>query len=403
MNAILLIKNIFGVELKDISEVYETEPVGYKNQGKFLNMAIEIETNKEPLKLLEHFKFIEECLGRKRDIVWGPRTIDIDILIFEHSKLNTPELTIPHKHMLERAFVLVPLRDIYKYEDIEFGRLLETCCDKNDIKKHEYDIKRVLTKDCIIHLRNIDSTNSFAKKIASAGCDSGTVIVADHQTDGRGRLGRSFSSSNNKGLWMSIILRPDIILKELQIITLATSVAVTRTIKEITGIEAMIKWPNDIMINGKKICGILTEMNSTEGKVNFVVIGIGINVNQELEDFEEELRKIATSIKISAREIYKKKETDYKLPKFDKIRILKVLLRELDDIFAQIFQGKSSEILSEWKASSITLGKRVQVKDGNMVYVGFAENITEEGRLVIRCSEGVIEVLSGEVVVKSII
>lgn len=250
----------------------------------------------------------------------------------------------------------------------------------------------------IAHLGEVDSTNNYAKKVALEGCEEGTIVTADYQTSGRGRLGRSWDSSGKKGVWMSLVLRPDIPFEEIQIITLAASVAVVKAIKEVAHIEAGIKWPNDIIINGKKVCGILVEMNMEIDRINFMVLGIGLNVNQQANDFPEEIRDKATSLKISMEQSYDVKKT------LKRSELIKVILLKFEEIYDKVICGAYEEIISEWKKYSVTLGKEVSMTYKDKQCIGIAEGITKEGKLIVRCADGTVkEVLSGEVSVRGLL
>ena len=147
-----------------------------------------------------------------------------------------------------------------------------------------------------MHFDTIDSTNTKAKELARLGESEGTVIISEEQTLGRGRLGRKWISPKHKGIWMSLILRPEINPAYVSRITLIGAAAVNRAIGEM-GISTYIKWPNDIILGNKKICGILTEMSGELDKINYIVMGIGVNVNTNVQNFPEEINHIATSIR----------------------------------------------------------------------------------------------------------
>lgn len=240
----------------------------------------------------------------------------------------------------------------------------------------------------------IDSTNNYAKKAAAEGCSDGTLVVAECQTAGRGRLGRPWESSDKKGIWMSIVLKPCISPEEVQVITIAAAVAVVDAIYKATGIETGIKWPNDILLEGKKVCGILTEMSCEMERVNFLVIGMGINVNQDGEDFPEELRNTAISLKMhgGVEGILRRSE------------IIKQILYEMEKQYDKIKMGKTDEIIEEWKKKSVTLGKLVRANIRNTEITGTAVDITEDGKLVVKSADGEeLEVLSGEVSVRGLL
>lgn len=250
----------------------------------------------------------------------------------------------------------------------------------------------------ILYFDVIDSTNNYAKKIASEGCAEGTVVIADSQTSGRGRLGRAWNSAQKAGIWMSVVLRPAIAPEDVQVITIAASVAVVSAIKRVAGIEAGIKWPNDIILDRKKVCGILTEMNSEMERVNFLILGIGINVKQDPEEFPEELRSKGTSLRAHAR------EKGIALEEFDRNRLIKALLSELERLYSKISCGRTAEIIDRWKKHSVTLGKEVRISARNYECSGIAVDITDDGKLVVNCADGVTrEVLSGEISVRGML
>jgi len=280
----------------------------------------------------------------------------------------------------------------------------------------------------IIYLDNVDSTNNYAKKISSEGCLEGTVVVSEQQSSGRGRLGRDWHSERGKGIWMSVVLRPSIESERVQIITLAAAVAVVKAINYVTGIETGIKWPNDILLDGKKLCGILTEMSSEVERINYLILGIGINVSQSKNDFPENLREQATSLKIFSQSL---NNEDFVV--FNRSEIIKSVLFELEQMYNKINNGGSnciatqtdialqqevaplsviapqlniapqSAIATEWRKYSITLGKEISIATRNAEIRGIAEDITDEGRLIVLCNDGVRrEVLSGEVFMRNI-
>ena len=268
---------------------------------------------------------------------------------------------------------------------------------------NEFEVANGLTNSLIgnkiVCIKEVDSTNFYARKIALEGAEDGTVVIADAQTAGRGRLGRSWASMAGKGIWMSVVLRPQISPEEVQIITLGASVAVVKAIYEATGIKTGIKWPNDIVYQGKKLCGILTEMNSEVEMVNFLILGIGINVNHIASDFPDEIRDFATSLSLCSDEIDKKY-----VKLFRRSDIIKKLLYELEKIYNKIKKGAVKDIIDDWKKYSATLGKQVRVMYKNDTYTGTALDIREDGRLVVQCDDGYTrDVYSGEVSVRGIL
>lgn len=242
----------------------------------------------------------------------------------------------------------------------------------------------------IINYQTLGSTNELAKSIASQSPE-GTVIVAEEQSQGKGRLGRSWLSPRGKGLWMSIILKPSIAFKDLPKITLIGAASVNMTLSEM-GIDSLIKWPNDIVINGKKICGILTEVKSNMSHIKSVIIGIGININQDLVDIPRDLRHRASSLKIiKGEEINRDKVLEELLDQFKRL-YLPFKLR--DDI---------SEAINICRKKSSILGKEVFVLKGKGgKKLGLALDLDREGRLLVDYGNGPERLYSGEVSIRGL-
>lgn len=196
---------------------------------------------------------------------------------------------------------------------------------------------------------------------------------------------------------MSVVLRPAIAPQDVQILTLAASVAVVDALKHIAKFDAGIKWPNDIIIDRKKVCGILTEMSSEIDRVNYVVLGIGLNVNQEKEDFPEELRNTAISLKAYMA------ENNMSVSNIRRSDIIKNILLELENYYESMTRGNTEEIIRRWRENSVTLGRKVRIIYKNTEYGGIAKDVTDDGRLIVNCFDGITrEVSSGEVSVKGI-
>lgn len=254
----------------------------------------------------------------------------------------------------------------------------------------------------IFYYDKLDSTNTLAKKLAAEGCIEGTVVAAGSQTAGRGRLGRTWESPEGKGIYLSVVLRPAIAPSEIHIITIAASLAAARAIDGATGLESGIKWPNDILAGGKKICGILTEMNCETDRVNYAVCGIGINYSQMTGDFPEELKDRATSV-LSLKASSGKTEGMPADAAPGRLELIRSLLRELDLTYAAVTKGMGQDIVRLWKSRSLTLGKEISFSSGGGTISGRAIDITGEGRLVVECDGGgKKEILSGEVSVRGL-
>ena len=236
-----------------------------------------------------------------------------------------------------------------------------------------------------------DSTNQVLKKMAAQDAPEGTVVISDMQSAGRGRRGKAWSSSPNLGIWMSILLRPNLHPNSVQTLTLAASVAVMRALEpfRIEGIG--IKWPNDILINGKKVCGILTELSAEAEKVDWVIIGIGLNVNHSESDFPDDISSVATSLVLNV-----DKKT---LP--DRSVIAADIIDEMEKVYRRFIEKGSAWVVREWKKYNITLGKRIKIISQQGETNAEAVDITEEGRLIVRDENGKeFELYSGEISIR---
>ncbi|MBW8864395.1 MAG: biotin--[acetyl-CoA-carboxylase] ligase [Verrucomicrobia bacterium] len=233
------------------------------------------------------------------------------------------------------------------------------------------------------------STNDVVEKLARDGVKEGVVVFAESQTKGRGRLGRVWQSPTRKGLWFSILLRPNLRPQETTQLTVVSATALRRAIKTVTGLTAGIKWPNDLLIGGKKVVGILTEMSAEVDRVRHIIIGIGVDVNQNAGEFSEELRKIATSLKLEAGEEVCRAE------------LATEILRELDLDYARIRAGKFPEVADEWEAACVTIGKNVTVHTGDRKFRGRAESLDDDGALLVRTEHGHLErIIGGDVILE---
>jgi len=231
--------------------------------------------------------------------------------------------------------------------------------------------------------KELGSTNDTAYNLAMSGEKEGAVVIAEHQTKGRGRLGRKWISPSGKGAYFSIILRPLLLPNQVPVITLLASLAVAKTIREHTGLPAFIKWPNDIVINSRKVCGILTEMNGEMDRINFVILGIGVNINTK----KELLPEGATSL------------AEERGSLINRLEFVRSLFRKLDIYYSDFCNGKIKDILKEYKRYSIILDKHVEVNYHNKTLFGYAIDIDEEGALILRAPSGLNErILAGDVV-----
>ncbi len=240
----------------------------------------------------------------------------------------------------------------------------------------------------MFHHEEIPSSNNEAKRLALEGTPDGTVVVAEAQGAGKGRLSRGWYSPAHKGIWFSVVFRPSFLPQDAPKCTLMAAVAVVRAMKDM-GFSVGIKWPNDVLDeNGKKLVGILTEMSAEMERINFVVIGTGINVNLWPEDYPEELREIATSLAM------------LRGGKVDRAELFARVLEAMDELYLGIEQNGFGAVLDEWRKYSVTLGQEVNVIGVKETFVGTAVDIDEDGALLLDTSEGRRRVLAGDVSIR---
>ncbi|GAW66201.1 biotin--acetyl-CoA-carboxylase ligase [Geoanaerobacter pelophilus] len=239
----------------------------------------------------------------------------------------------------------------------------------------------------ILCLKETDSTNSVAFKMAEEGAPEGTVVIADTQSAGKGRLGRVWLSPPGVNLYCSVVLRPAIAPVAACQLTFLSVVAVARAVERCTRLKPQIKWPNDILINGKKVAGLLNEMNAETEKVNFVVLGIGVNLNLRMSTLSQGLlRHPATSLLEEGGE------------EVDRIRFTRVLLEELDQLYGDFLVEGDGPVRAEWLARSAIKGRSVKVSQQNREFRGVVQGVDSFGALLVLLSDGTLEtVLSGDV------
>lgn len=240
--------------------------------------------------------------------------------------------------------------------------------------------------------QSVGSTNEVAKALARLGAPEGLVVVAEEQTGGKGRLGRTWHSPPGVGIWMTVVLRPPLIPYEAARLTLCAAVAVAGAIRQVAGLPAAIKWPNDIVLEDRKVCGILTEMEADWDRVHFAVVGIGINANLPAEAFPEHLRATATSLLAAGGK-----------PVPRALLIAEVLAR-LEAEYQDLVAGRFDQVLTRWRALSATLGRTVRVlpvAPDQPEVVGVAEAVDPSGALLVRLPDGQLHrVVAGEVSIR---
>jgi BirA family transcriptional regulator, biotin operon repressor / biotin---[acetyl-CoA-carboxylase] ligase len=239
--------------------------------------------------------------------------------------------------------------------------------------------KRVIYKDML------DSTNAFAFKLALAGEPEGTCIIAETQKAGKGRLGRKWFSPVGKNLYVSIVLRPSIPPSSVYPITFLSSLAVYDTIKTVTAVEPILKWPNDVLMAGKKVCGTLLELSTEADMVRFVVVGIGFNINMEEHEIDEEIKNKATSLLLQVKK------------PFERAQVCGILLTNLERYY-NIFKEKGSEeICSIWENRANIKGKYLEITQMGETYKGISEGIDKDGGILLAIDGTKKKIIAGDV------
>lgn len=247
---------------------------------------------------------------------------------------------------------------------------------------------RVVGRDIRV-FQSTTSTNDIIERLARDGVKEGAVVFAESQTKGRGRLGRKWLSPPGQGLWLSVLLRPALRPQEVTQLTIAAATALRRALHLETGMRADIKWPNDLLLRGRKVAGILTELSAELDRVKHVVLGIGVNVNFDPGAFPPDLRKQATSLKAELGRPVSRPE------------LATAILRELDADYARIWDGQFTAVADEWEEHCTTLGREVGIQIGGRRAWGRAEALDEDGALLLRTEHGHVErIIGGDVTVE---
>ncbi len=287
-------------------------------------------------------------------------------------------------------------KQIKVYRPIRSGQFtpVRNCSRQIKMARRHFTLKcRSLKEGQRIRLRGkeiyfykaVDSSNIIARSLAQSGAADGIIIVCETQTAGRGRRGRQWSCPTGKGILMSMVLRPQIAVPAVPLLTLLTGVVVAETIHKATGCTVGIKWPNDIIISGKKVCGILAESSiSSQGVPEHVIMGIGINVNLEKSDLPSDCMETSTSLKM---ELGKP---------LSRLSILREFIAAWDEHYQAFLQNGNEYIFKKWKENNITLGRTVTISKGSESIIGMAVDISDRGGLVIRLSNGTLEEFMAE-------
>ena len=241
----------------------------------------------------------------------------------------------------------------------------------------------------VVYLESTQSTNEEAKKIAREGAEEGTIVVAEEQITGHGRLARGFYSPFAKGIWFSLILRPKFFPMEASKCTLLAAVGVCRGIRRMGLADAGIKWPNDILVHGKKLVGILTLMSASMEKIDYIIMGIGINTGIKKNEFPEDFREGATSFLNEGINVSRKV-------------LLAAFLGELEKEYSFAQNEGFDKVLDDWRALSVTLGQEVRVIFGDDSYTGKAVDIDRDGCLLVNTGSEVKRVIAGDVSIRPV-
>ena len=279
-----------------------------------------------------------------------------------------------------------------KADDEEITKIIKelgSTYNKSNISKIKESLKSKKFGNEILYFEKVDSTNLIAKFLAINGASEGTIILSDVQLKGKGRSGKKWESPPG-GIWFSIILKPTISPSKAPLITLATGVAVAKTLKKL-GVEAKIKWPNDILINDKKVCGILTEANASHDFVDYVVVGIGIDTNLNLDTLPPLIKERSTTLKNELKH------------DINNVKVITEILSEFEITYEKLQEEKFDEILHEWRNLSQTIGNYVEIKQPlGKILEGHAVGIDNSGALIIESSNGELKkIISGECALKN--
>ncbi|MDO5424417.1 MAG: biotin--[acetyl-CoA-carboxylase] ligase [Eubacteriales bacterium] len=238
-------------------------------------------------------------------------------------------------------------------------------------------------------LDTIDSTNNYAKKLAEEGAPHGTLVLAEKQEAGKGRRGRGWSTPKGTAIAMTLLLRPDIRPEKASMLTLVMGLAAARACRELLNLDVQIKWPNDLVIGGKKICGILTEMSAEMLGIHYLVIGIGINVN--MTEFPEEIRSVATSLRLEAGKT------------IDRAELIAKCMEQFETCYESFIRtGDLVELQEAYQALLVNRNQKVCVLEPGHEYTGTALGINEMGELLVETEEGIRAVYAGEVSVRGV-
>ena len=258
---------------------------------------------------------------------------------------------------------------------IKSGYILNSIPDRLLPKLIHQNLKTERVGKRIEYYENIDSTNAAAKDLALKGAPEGTVVVAEHQTKGKGRLKRSWLSLPGENILFSVIFYPQISTDRVFRLTMLASIAAVRAVRRICKVDAKIKWPNDLYLNEKKVCGVLTEFSADFDSVHYTVVGIGLNVNFEISK-NSEIENIATSLMEECGE------------KISRLSVFTALLEELDLLYKSFVKTGGEGLEKEWSKYSMVFGRKIKIISGKDTKFGIAKGINKSGHLILLNDNG---------------
>lgn len=424
-----------GIQVEAVSSVYETAPVGYLDQPAFLNAVIRLRTRLAPFDLLDACQAAEQSAGRTRSFPNAPRTLDVDWISAEREageeggvgpvEISTPRLTLPHVRAAERAFVRIPLEELrtgclgrtqgvepwlWGWNPLEGNgeardglatEISPTPPDAgSDLEPHRlvrHVMKSALFPTRILYMRETGSTNDEARRLAILGAPEGTVVLAEAQRSGRGRRGRSWDSASGLGVWMTVIFRPAAGSTSVELLPVAAAVAACRALRRLGAVGVGIKWPNDILHRGRKLCGILCESASSGDGVDWVAVGIGVDVLHRTEDLPTGLDTPAVSL-LQCRAETAPGAGNEEL----RARVAAAVLYELEETGRMVATGATRLLLEEYRRDSLVLDRDVRVHASDGSYEARATGIDDQGRLHVAAADGERILASGEVTVRTV-
>ncbi len=311
INAIKLIREI--AEVNEVSSLYETEPWGtMKNQDNFYNIILKCETNFEPEIFIKFLKEIEKKIGRVEGMKWGPREIDIDIILYEDRIINRSDLTIPHKYFQERGFVVIPLYEVDKIivNPLNRNKISEIYekVDKKGVKKIEdYSFKKDVYSEINENLLKIENLKisiydeiDSTQKYLMENFELNKLIISKVQKRGHGRKNNEWLSEKG-GLYFSFSVEP---IEYIYFLPILTSYSIGKVLKKLNFNSVKIKIPNDVYLNNKKVCGVISESYFKGDILLGEGIGVGLNVNQNIDDFPNEYLDRLTSLFIESKKLF---------------------------------------------------------------------------------------------------